>query len=80
MTDLKSSAASASMNLHCEGGSLFNLAFSRADMMEALEISIPIEVVKSEERVMVKSPEPEYASIKYLILGWLEDSDSGGII
>jgi len=49
-------------------------------MMEALEISMPIEVVKSEERVIVKRPEPEYASIRYLILGWMEESDSGGMI
>lgn len=38
-------------------------------MMEASEISIPVEDLKRDERVMVKSPEPEYASIKYWIFG-----------
>ena len=47
-------------------------------MIEAAEMSMPTEVVKRDERVIVKSPDPEYASIKYLIGGPVEED--GGMI
>ncbi len=43
MTDLKSSGASAAMNVHCDEGRLFRTAFSRADWMEAIEMSMPVD-------------------------------------
>jgi len=59
VTALKSSAASAAMKLHCDGGRLLRAAFLPADEMDATEMSIPVDWVKRLERVMVNSPEPE---------------------
>ena len=47
------------MNVHCDSGSLLRIAFSRAEAMEATEISMPLDDVKSEDSVMVKRPDPE---------------------
>lgn len=76
--DLKSSGASAAINVHWDGGRLLSLAFSRADVIEGAEISMPTEVVKREERVIVNSPDPEYASIRYLIGGPVDEE--GGMM
>ncbi len=59
VTDLNNSGASASMKTHREGGRLLSAAFSRAEVIEARDISMPVDEVKREDRVMVKSPDPE---------------------
>ena len=41
------------------GMRLFNEAFCRADVIDALETSMPIDEVKREDNVIVKSPDPE---------------------
>jgi hypothetical protein len=47
-------------------------------MIEAVETSIPTDEVNKEESVMVKRPEPEYASIKYLMDGRSVELVEGG--
>ncbi len=59
VTDLNSSGASAAIKVHREVGSLFNAAFSRAEFMEAVDISMPVDEVKREDSAIVKSPDPE---------------------
>lgn len=59
VTDLNNSGASAAMNVHWEVDNLFSIAFSRAEVIEAAEISIPVDEVKREDNVMVKRPDPE---------------------
>ena len=45
--------------------SLLRRALRRAEFMPEASISMPMERLKREERVMVKRPEPEYASMKF---------------
>ena len=47
---------------------MFKRAFVDAEVMLAGDMSMPREDLKREERVMVKRPEPEYASIRWVIL------------
>ena len=65
LTSLNSADASAVMKDALE--TLFRTAFSFADAIEPLAISMPREDENSEESVTVNRPEPQYASIRYLI-------------
>lgn len=62
--EAKRRAASAAMNCVEDLGRLFSSALVVALAIDDEEISIPKEDLKREERVMVKSPEPEYASMR----------------
>lgn len=57
-------AASAAMKRVDEGGRLLSSAFVVAQSMEEVDMSIPKEDLNKEDRVMVKRPEPEYASMR----------------
>ena len=66
VTDLNNSGASAARKEALDAGMLLRDAFLEAKSIDADEMSIPVLDAKREERVIVNSPEPEYASIKYL--------------
>jgi hypothetical protein len=66
--EAKRRAASAAMKRVEDSGRLFKRAFVDAEVMLAGDMSMPREDLKREERVMVKRPEPEYASIRWVIL------------
>ncbi len=51
-----------------DGGRLLSSAFVVALAMPLELMSMPREDLNSEERVMVKRPEPEYASMRCVIL------------
>lgn len=70
LMDANNRAASAAMNRVEDEGKLFNSAFVVADWILLELMSIPREDWKSEERVMVNKPLPEYASIRCVML-WL---------
>ena len=64
VTDLKSSEAVAAMKLAFLV--LFSCAFFFADVIDAGDISMPIEVLKRADRVIVNRPEPQYASTRFV--------------
>ena len=68
-TAKKSAFASAAMNLVDEIGSLFSLAFAVAEAIDCGLMSMPMLLLNREESVTVKKPDPQYASIKLLMLG-----------
>src|SRR5690625_1418446 len=55
------------MNLQRSSPRPLREALLRAEAMESAAMSMPVECWKTEARVMVKSPEPEYASMRYLM-------------
>lgn len=57
--EANSAAASAAMNFADEEGRLLMVALWVAEVMDEEDMSMPREVVKRAERVMVKRPEPE---------------------
>lgn len=74
-TSLKRADASAVINEALE--TLFALAFSLANAVDPPAMSIPMDEENSEDSVTVKSPEPQYASMRCLIGFWFT-SISGG--
>lgn len=54
------------------------MALSVAEWMLLALMSMPREDLKRLESVMVKRPEPEYASMRWVILGEEEVGDGGG--
>ena len=62
--EAKSLDASAAMKRARSGVRPLISAFSVADLMLEDETSMPSEDLKREDRVMVNSPEPEYASMR----------------
>ncbi|KAK5634217.1 hypothetical protein RRF57_009931 [Xylaria bambusicola] len=66
------------MKFACDVGRLLAAALVRANVMEDSAMSMPVDPWKSEERVIVKRPEPEYASMRYLIGEDVEEEDDGG--
>ena len=60
------------MKLACDSGSLLRRALDLAHSIEEVDMSIPREWVKRDERVMVNRPLPEYASMRLPIFGPVE--------